>query len=111
MTHLLRGVAISAALSVAAPVWAQVSMTSEDDLNRQELNRLTAPATVQPITAMPPQHSVQSPANPVASSPPPHPASWYYDPYTSGSAPCPEGGETGRPIKCDALIPQSTPLR
>jgi len=45
MTRLLRQAAFVAVLAVAAPVWAQAPMTAED-LNRQELNRLTsAPAT------------------------------------------------------------------
>ena len=39
MTRFLREAAFSAVLTIAAPVWAQPPMTSED-LNRQELNRL-----------------------------------------------------------------------
>jgi|SRR5271168_324663 len=39
MTRFLREAAFAAVLTVAAPVWAQAPMTSED-LNRQEVNRL-----------------------------------------------------------------------
>ena len=49
MTRLLREVVLTAALTIAAPVWAQVPMTAED-LNRQELNRL-ATATTAPVAA------------------------------------------------------------
>lgn len=39
MTRLLRGAVLTAMLTVAAPVWAEVPTTAED-LNSQELNRL-----------------------------------------------------------------------
>ena len=41
MTSLLPGAAIAAALTIAAPVWAQVPITAED-LTRQELGQLAA---------------------------------------------------------------------
>jgi hypothetical protein len=50
MTQLLRGVAITVALTTAAPVWAQAPTT--DDLNRQELNRVAA-KTAAPIVTPP----------------------------------------------------------
>jgi hypothetical protein len=88
------GAAITAALTIATPVWAQGPVTSKD-LNRQELNRFVAPAeAARPVATVPqvyPQQP-QPPANLVAAGRPPHPASWYYDPYTSGSAPRLQGG-------------------
>jgi hypothetical protein len=48
MTHLLRGAAFTVALTIAAPVWAQVPMTAEV-LNRQELNRLATTAAAPAI--------------------------------------------------------------
>jgi hypothetical protein len=52
MTYLLRGAAIMVALTIAAPVWAQCSVTAENDLNRQELNRL-ATTSAAPVAAAP----------------------------------------------------------
>jgi hypothetical protein len=51
MTSFLPGVAFIAALTIAAPVWAQGPMTAED-LNRQELYRL-ATTTTPPVAGVP----------------------------------------------------------
>jgi len=51
MSSFLQGAAFTAALTIAAPVWAQVPITAED-LNRQELNRL-ATTTAAPVAAAP----------------------------------------------------------
>src|ERR1700687_5254014 len=66
MKSLLRGAAFAAALTIAAPVWAQASITTED-LNRQELNQLRAqPATAVPPQPYAPQAQYQYPAAPYA---------------------------------------------
>jgi hypothetical protein len=57
MTPFWPGAALVSALTIAAPVWAQVPMTAED-LNRQELYRLattTAPLGLIVAEGMRPQ--------------------------------------------------------
>ena len=45
MRHLVTGAALAAAVSIAVPAWAQTA----EQLNAQELNRLSTPqATFQP---------------------------------------------------------------
>lgn len=53
---LIAGTVFAAALTIAAPVWAQASLTAEE-LNREELNHLTtshgAPVVVVPSDQYP----------------------------------------------------------
>jgi hypothetical protein len=94
MTSLLPAAVFIAALTIAAPIWAQASMTAED-LNTQELYRLAT--TTAPTVAGVPAFgaSAQAPQWPTvgsyAANPAPStPQSWSYDPYTSGSTACPQ---------------------
>ena len=48
MTRFIQKAAFVAALTAAAPVWAQAPMTTAD-LNRQELNRLAAAQAPRPM--------------------------------------------------------------
>src|SRR5580704_5962623 len=86
MKHLMTGTALVAVLAIAAPAWAQTS----EDLNRQELNRLTmttpAPAPVQPapVAAVPQPYA--APAYPYYPYPYPdyaysYPYAYYGDPF------------------------------
>jgi hypothetical protein len=72
------------ALTIAAPVWAQCSVTAENDLNRQELNRLETTSAA-PVAAAPMGYAPGEA----------RPAAYYYPYYVirirttmPGSAPC-----------------------
>src|SRR5271168_5243291 len=70
MNHLLKGAALAVAFMVATPVWAQTS----EDLNRQELNRLSPATTLQPVApfaapAVPAPQAYPAPAYPAAAYP------------------------------------------